>query len=141
MAKKKLVRQTVVNDPEDIFGGMGHFVPCPTIQIVEVKPPTKAQRKKIVQRLIDRLDPPREVIAKPKTVKRAPKKKKSVPPKRGAKNVTKKQVKVKSPAGHDQWVDLEPSLSELLTEGWVIVDGDVPVSQAYAFFNLTPEEV
>lgn len=144
-AKKRATRQTVIKEPDDIFGGMGHFVPCPTIQMVEVKPPTKAQRKKLIQRLIDKLDPPREVIVaqKQKPVKRAPKKKKTPPPKKGKPVAKATEILIQSPYDkHPQWVPLVPSISELLTEGWVIVDGgDVPADQAYEFLNITPEEL
>lgn len=142
VAKKRVTRQTVIEEPDDIFGGMGHFVPCPTIQMVEVKPPTKAQRKKVIQRLIDKLDPPREVIVaqKPKPVKRAPKPKAAPKPKKGKKVGKVNEVCLKSPYTREtQWLPLVAELSELLAEGWEIVDGDVPVSDAYEFLNFNPE--
>lgn len=143
---KRMEHQTVVNDPDDIFGGMGHFIPCPTIQLVEVKPLTKTQRKKIIQRLIDNLDPPRQVLTaqKPKPVKRAPKKKKTPPlPKKGKVVAKANEVLIQSPFDkYPQWMPLVPSLEELLIEGWVIIDGgDVPASEAYEFLNINPEEL
>lgn len=131
-------------DPDDIFGGMGHFVPCPTIQVVEVKPLTKTQRKKVIQKVIDILDPPREVLAaqKPKPVKRAPKPKPAPKPKKGKRVGKVNEVCIKSPFTlKTQWLPLVAELSELLAEGWEIVDGDVPVSDAYKFLNFNLEEL
>lgn len=141
-AKKRVTRQTVIEEPDDIFGGMGHFIPCPTIQMIEVKPPSKAQRKKLIQRLIDKLDPPREVIVaqKDKPVKRAPKPKAPPKPKKGKKIGKVNEVCLKSPYTREtQWLPLVAELSELLAEGWEIVDGDVPVNAAYEFLNFNPE--
>lgn len=139
MAKKRVIRQTVIQDPEDIFGGMGHFVPRPTIQMVKVKPPTKTQVKKTIQRLIDKIDPPREVIP---VAKKAAKPKAPPKPKKGKSVAKTTEVEIKSPVtGKTQWMPMVAELSELLAEGWVIVDGDVPVNQAYEFLKFTPEEV
>lgn len=144
---KKVHLQTVVHEPEDIFGGMGDFMPSPNgldryrLERVEVKPPTKAQRKKIMQRLIDKIDPPREVIKPPPPAKKA--KPKSPPkPKKGKKVAKVDEVEIRSPFTlKTQWVPLVPELTDLLAEGWEIVDGDVPVDQAYEFLNFTPEEM
>ena len=144
MAKKRMEHQVIVSDPDDIFGGMGHFVPTPTLQIVEVKPLTKAQRKKVIQKVIDNLDPPRQVIVaqKPKPVKRAPKPKAPTKPKKGKKVGKVNEVCIKSPyTGEPQWLPLVAELGELLAEGWTIVDGDVPVDDAYKFLNFNPEEM
>lgn len=143
MAKKRVTRQIIVSDPDDIFGGMGHFVPCPTIQLVDVKPPTKTQRKKLIQRLIDKLDPPHEVIKaqKPKPVKRAPKPKSAPKPKKGKKVGKVNEVCLKSPFTREtQWLPLVAELGELLTKGWEIVDADTGVEAAYDFLTKPKEK-
>jgi hypothetical protein len=139
MAKKRVERQTIVNDPDDIFGGMGHFVPMPTIQLVEVKSPTRVQRQKIIQRLIDKLDPPREVLTaqKAKPVKRTPKSKS----KKGKK--VEKVVLIQSPNGHPQpipFADLS-KIRELLTEGWQIIGDEPTVREAYKVLKVKPKEL
>lgn len=143
MAKKRVEHQTVVSDPDDVFGGMGHFVPMPTIQVIEVKSPTKVQRKKIIQRLIDKLDPPREVLTaqKAKPVKRTPKKKLQSKSKKGKNG--EKVVLIQSPNGHPQpipFADLS-KIRELLTEGWQIIGDEPTVREAYEVLKVKPKEL
>ena len=148
MTKNRVEHQTVVTEWFDMFIGLADFEPIETdhiryeTQTVEVKPLTKAQRKKVLQKVIDKLDPPREVIA-PKAAKRAPKPKAPPKPKKGKPVAQATQILIKSPFDKfPQWVALVPSISELLLEGWVIIDGgDVPANEAYEFLNFNPEEL
>lgn len=127
---KEIAQQSPLNDP---FGGLGDWDPS-------------GAPKNAIARVIAKLEGmkiSKPKVAKPKTVKRVPKKKKSPPlPKRGKQVAKATEVQIKSPfTGKTQWMPLVSSLSELLAEGWTIVDGDVPVSEAYEFLNYTPEEV
>jgi len=128
---KEIAQHSPSNDP---FGGLGDWDPSGA--------PKNAIARVIAHLEGMKLSRPKPAATKPKTVKRAPKPKAPPRPKKGKKVGKVNEVCIKSPyTGESQWLPMVAELSELLTEGWVIVDGDVPVSQAYAFFNLTPEEV
>lgn len=149
MAKKRMEQQVQVTEWQDLFEGLGDFdpQPCPCqrfdTRMVEVAAPTKAQRKKLIERLIDKLDPPRKVLAKPKTVKRAPKKKTLPPPKKGKKVGKVNEVTLLSPKGHPQPIPLADirEIRELLLEGWQIVGDAAVVQEAYSNLKIKPEEL
>lgn len=129
---KEIAQQSPFDDP---FHGLGDFVPRDT-------------RLNAIARVIAHLDgikvaKPKPAVAKEKTVKRAPKKKKSPPPKKGKVVAKAVEVLIKSPYDkHPQWLPLVPSLTELVDEGWVIVDGgDVPANQAYEFLKSNLKEL
>lgn len=120
---KDIAQQTPFDDP---FEGMGDFEPRDTRLNAIARVIAKLEGLKI-----SKPKPP-----KPHVAKRAAKKKPAPKPKKGKKVAEANQVCLKSPfTGEPQWMPLVPSLSELLTEGWEIVDGDMPVEQAYEFLQ------
>jgi len=128
---KDIAQATPFDDP---FHGMGDFVPRDTRPNAIARVIAKLEGMKITK--------PKPKDAKPKVVKRAPKKKKTPPPPKKGKSVAKaNQILIQSPYDkYPQWMPLVPEISELLAEGWVIVEGgDVPVEEAYSFLNFTPE--
>lgn len=122
---KDIAQQSPFDDP---FHGMGDFVPRDT-------------RVHAIARVIAKLEgmriPKPKPAPKPKPVKKAAKKKKPMKPKKGKPVAKANEVYIKSPSGDAQWLPLVPSIAELLAEGWEIVDGDVPVEQAYEFLGAT----
>lgn len=127
---KTIAQQSPFDDP---FHGAGDFVPRDTRQNAIARVIAKLEGIKVAKPKPSAKPKPAKKAAKPKA---APKPKKSKPV---AKAI---EVQIKSPyTGIPQWMPMVPELSELLAEGWVIVDGDVPVSEAYEFLNFTPEEV
>lgn len=126
---KEIAQSTPFDDP---FNGMGDFVPRDTRPNAIARVIAKLEGMKITK--------PKPAAAKPKTVKRAPKPKAPPKPKKGKKVGKVNEVCLRSPfTNQTQWMPLVTSVSELLAEGWTIVDGDVPVSQAYEFLKFTPE--
>lgn len=127
---KDIVKSYPGNDP---FGGLGDWDPA--------EAPKTAIARVIAHLAGMKIPKPKPAAAKEKTVKRAPKKKKMPPPKKGKPVAKATEILIQSPYDkHPQWLPLVPSISELLTEGWVIVDGgDVPADQAYEFLNFNPE--
>lgn len=118
---------------DDIFGGLGDWDPAPA--------PKTAIARVIAKLEGMRISKPKPA-PKPKPSKRAAKKKPAPKPKKGKPVAKVNEVEIWSPfTRQTQWVPLVPELAELLAEGWEIRDGDMPVSQAYAFLNFTPEEM
>lgn len=123
---KDIAQQSPFDDP---FHGMGDFVPRDT-------------RVHAIARVIAKLEgmriPKPKPAPKPKPVKKAAKKKLPPKPKKGKPVAKANEVCMKSPyTKEEHWMPLVPSIAELLAEGWVIVDGDVPVAEAYEFLGAT----
>jgi len=127
-SRAKELAQTAPTD--DIFGGLGDWDPTPA-------------PKTAIARVIAKLENMR--LAKPKPAPKPKPVKKTKPkpppkPKKGKKVAKVNEVEIRSPFTlKTQWVPLVPELTDLLAEGWEIVDGDVPVNQAYEFLNFIPE--
>ncbi len=126
---KGIVKAYAGNDP---FGGLGDWDPSDA-------PKTAIAR--VIAHLADmKIPKPKPAAAKPKTAKRAPKTKPVPKPKKGKQVAKVNEVCLKSPfTGKPHWMPMVAELSELLAEGWIIVDADVPVDQAYAFLGQEPE--
>lgn len=124
---KSIAQQTPFDDP---FHGMGDFVPRDT-------------RLNAVARAIAALEGlkiKKPAPPKPKPVKRAAKKKPAPKPKKGKKVAKSNEICIQSPYTREpQWMPLVSSVSELLAEGWVIIDGDMPVEEAYNFLGVKHE--
>lgn len=129
---KDIAQQIPTDDP---FGGLGDWDPS--------QAPKKAIARTIAHLEGMKLTRPKPASAqKPKPVKRAPKPKAAPKPKKGKKVGKVNEVCIKSPFTFEtQWLPLVAELSELLAEGWEIVDGDVSVNDAYKFLNFNPEEL
>lgn len=126
---KDIVKSYPGNDP---FGGLGDWDPADA--------PKTAIARVIAHLAGLKIPKPKPAVAKEKTVKRAPKPKAAPKPKKGKKVGKVNEVCLKSPYTREtQWLPLVAELGELLAEGWEIVDGDVPVSDAYEFLNVNPE--
>jgi len=126
---KDIVKSYAGNDP---FGGLGDWDPA--------EAPKTAIARVIAHLAGMKIAKPKPAVAKEKTVKRAPKPKAPPKPKKGKKVGKVNEVCLKSPYTREtQWLPLVAELSELLAEGWEIVDGDVPVRDAYEFLNFNPE--
>jgi hypothetical protein len=126
---KDIVKSYAGNDP---FGGLGDWDPA--------EAPKTAIARVIAHLAGMKIAKPKPAVAKEKTVKRAPKPKAPPKPKKGKKVGKVNEVCLKSPYTREtQWLPLVAELSELLAEGWEIVDGDVPVNAAYEFLNFNPE--
>lgn len=126
---KDIVKSYAGNDP---FGGLGDWDPA--------EAPKMAIARVIAHLAGMKIAKPKPAAAKEKTVKRAPKPKAPPKPKKGKKVGKVNEVCLKSPYTREtQWLPLVAELSELLAEGWEIVDGDVPVNAAYEFLNFNPE--
>lgn len=128
---KEIAQQAPV---DDIFGGLGDWDPAPAKKMAIARAIAKLEGIKIAK--------PKPKAAKPKVVKRAPKPKAAPKPKKGKKVGKVNEVCIKSPYTREtQWLPLVAEISELLAEGWEIVDGDVSIDKAYEFLNFNPEEM
>lgn len=128
---KEIAQQAPV---DDIFGGLGDWDPAPARKMAIARAIAMFEGIKIAK--------PKPKAAKPKVVKRAPKPKAPPKPKKGKRVGKVNEVCIKSPYTREtQWLPLVAEISELLTEGWEIVDGDMPVDDAYKFLNFNPEEM
>ena len=128
---KEIAQQAPV---DDIFGGLGDWDPAPARKMAIARAIAMFEGIKIAK--------PKPKAAKPQVVKRAPKPKAAPKPKKGKKVGKVNEVCIKSPDTREtQWLPLVAEISELLAEGWEIVDGDMPVDDAYKFLNFNPEEM
>lgn len=128
---KEIAQQAPV---DDIFGGLGDWDPAPARKMAIARAIAMFEGIKIAK--------PKPKAAKPKVVKRAPKPKAPPKPKKGKRVGKVNEVCIKSPYTREtQWLPLVAEISELLAEGWEIVDGDMPVDDAYKFLNFNPEEM
>lgn len=128
-SRAKDIAQGCADDP---FHGLGDFEPRDTRASAVARAICKLEGVKLKKPAPPKPKPARK--AKPKA-KPAPK------PKKGKPVARAREVLIRSPRGEKQWVPLVAELTELLVDGWQILDGDVRASEAYAFLGMKPEAV
>ena len=117
---------------DDPFGGLGDWDPSDAPKMAIARAIGLLEGMKLTR--------PKPVAQKPKTVKRAPKPKPQPKPKKGKKVGKVNEVCLKSPFTREtQWMPLVAELSELLAEGWEVVDADNGVEAAFEFLTTGKE--
>lgn len=130
-ARAKAIAQRDLQDrllADDPFHGLGDFEPRDTNLTAIARAIVQFENLKLKKPA-----PPKPTPA----AKKSTRKKAAPKPKKGKRVARAQEVCIRSPFTREtQWIPLVPSVSELLAEGWEIVDGDLPVAQALEMLGV-----